>query len=70
MQRLCAAYVPPLCRLCNGSLKRRYNGAMYLEDGSCMCKRWIEKNEMGEVLQRAYSIEHTASSYNGELRVH
>jgi hypothetical protein len=43
---------------------------MYLEDGSCMCKRWIEKNEMGEVLQRAYSIEHTAISYKGEPQVH
>jgi hypothetical protein len=29
MQRLYTAYVTPLCRLCNGSLRRRYKGVAY-----------------------------------------
>jgi hypothetical protein len=30
MQRLCNAFVPPLCRLCNGSLKKRYIPITYM----------------------------------------
>jgi hypothetical protein len=32
MQRLCNAFEPPMCRLCNGSLRRRYNLVAYLLD--------------------------------------
>jgi hypothetical protein len=67
MQRLCNAYVPPLCRLCNGSLKRRYIDVTYLEERSCMHKRWIEENETGKVLQSAYPMSIQPEALTGSF---
>jgi hypothetical protein len=42
MQRLCAAYEPPLCRLCNGSLKRQYKAIAYTGHNRVKCQGLVK----------------------------